>query len=86
MAAAARAFCRIAWMNVWVFVEMMYINLIKIFSNTGKMDANVNFAFRKNGAQYIAFFLNASAHYRAERQDFAKFGQNYCDKMKRMLY
>lgn len=56
MAAAARAFCRIAWMNVWVFVEMMYINLIKIFSNTGKMDANVNFAFRKNGVQYIAFF------------------------------
>lgn len=56
MDAAARAFCRTSLMNVWVFVEMMYINLIKIFSNTGKMDANVNFAFRKNGAQYIAFF------------------------------
>lgn len=56
MAAAARAFCRIAWMNVWVFVEMMYINLIKIFSNISKTNADANSAFRKNDVQYIAFF------------------------------
>ena len=55
-AAAAHAFCCIPLMNVWVFVEMMYINLIKIFSNISKTNADANSAFRKSDVQYIAFF------------------------------
>ena len=55
-AAAAHALCRISLMNVWIFVEIMYINLIKIFSNISKTNADANSAFRKSDVQYIAFF------------------------------